>query len=279
MRVGRFESARALLDQVVRVLEHAGLTGSFEHLYGRSQCLLLSAVAQDYDALERDVVAMRLAMRDRPDTALRATLENLDMWLTAFRGDLEASRTKAAALRALFPEERPTIQRLMADFLGLLPELYLTDCRTLRADVRAGFKRGIRFRPFGQWLTSTLTGLAALVEANALRAGEPTASQRLVHRYAAIADRTTITFPGASWRARAYAADARGRTDRAIEHLERAERISHSYGQRADTAIAKYQRGIRIGGDEGHACVETAREMIRAAGSHERLLLEDVGSR
>lgn len=278
-RAGDFRRAGALFDSMIRMLEQEGRAGAFEHVYGWSQRVLLDAAAQDCDALERSLASMRRAMRDSSDSALRATLENFEMWLAALRGDLHGARAKAAALRARFPAVQPTIQRLIADFLGLLPEIHLTDCRLARVAVNEALERGKRFRPMAMWMTSAFAGLAAIVEANALRAGDPAASGRRVEHYASIVDRSTLTFPAMSSRARAYAADAQGNRALALTHLRTAEVVARLFGQRVDEAIASYQRGIREGGEKGQACAAHARKLIADAGSHEDLLSEDVGSR
>src|SRR5262249_2924309 len=120
---------------------------------------------------------------------------------------------------------------------------------------------------------------AALVEANALRSGDSGASARKVEQLADRIDRAPPLVAGASWRARAYAADARGRREDALRFLERSEIEAAKHERKLDVATARYQRGLRIGGDEGRALIDGARASVRAAGIAERLLEEDAGLR
>lgn len=276
MRCGAFDRAATLLDQVVQGLRDGGSAGTFEHLYTLTQCMMLDAARQDFPSLSERVGRARAAMRDVHDSALRVSIECMDMWADAFRGNLDRASEKAAVVRSLLPGDHPTIQRLVTDFLGMLPDLYLTDCRSLRVRVREALRRGRRFSPMNQWSTSTFAAIAALVEANALRAGDPDASTRRVEHFARIVDRSAVTLPGASWRARAYAADARGKRDEALGLLERAETTSLSYRQRVDAAIARYQRGRRLGDDE---LTRSAVRWVEQAGSAPAILREDVGLR
>jgi len=43
--------------------------------------------------------------------------------------------------------------------------------------------------------------------------------------------------------------------------------------------VARYQRGLRIGGDQGRALLEQARQAALGAGGSERFLQEDVALR
>jgi hypothetical protein len=70
-----------------------------------------------------------------------------------------------------------------------------------------------------------------------------------------------------------------GRPQHALHRLERAERIAETYGQPIDVAIARYQRGLRLGGDEGKALMRSAEQAVVRAGSRTLLLHEDPSRR
>jgi hypothetical protein len=82
-----------------------------------------------------------------------------------------------------------------------------------------------------------------------------------------------------AWRARAYAADATGHPERALALLERAEREAGSFNQQLDLAIARYQRGRRLGGDRGAELVAQAERITEDQGGGPSLLEEDAGLR
>ena len=118
-----------------------------------------------------------------------------------------------------------------------------------------------------------------MVEANALRSGDPGATARRCRRFAARARGAAPFFHCLAWRALAYVADATGRPEQALTHLARAEREAELFGQRIDVAIARHQRGLRLGGDEGAALQQQARALLAELGAGEQLLAEDAGQR
>ncbi|MCK6545365.1 hypothetical protein L6R52_05810, partial [Myxococcota bacterium] len=73
--------------------------------------------------------------------------------------------------------------------------------------------------------------------------------------------------------------DATGAPDAALPLLARAEHEARALGQRLDAAIAAYQRGVRVGGDEGARLVLLAQRDVAALGAHMRVLEEDRGRR
>ena len=73
-------------------------------------------------------------------------------------------------------------------------------------------------------------------------------------------------------RALAYLEEHDGRRDRALLTLERAEHAALAREQIIDAAIARYQRGARIGGDIGASLRASARALITQTGASEGLL-------
>jgi hypothetical protein len=117
--------------------------------------------------------------------------------------------------------------------------------------------------------------LAAMIEAQALRPGHPDASARRARRYAGLARRAVPLYAGTAERALAYVEDARGRPDRALALLRASEAAAAAGGRPIDAELARFQRGLREGGDGGRArCDQTVRR-VREAALSEDLLFED----
>jgi hypothetical protein len=116
--------------------------------------------------------------------------------------------------------------------------------------------------------------LAALCEARALRANDHKASARRVRRFARIAAPAPPLGLTRATRALAYLAEHEGNAHEALRLLEQAEKDATSLEQRVDAAVARYQRGLRIGGDAGDALVRSARQQVMAAGGGAHLLDE-----
>ncbi len=56
-------------------------------------------------------------------------------------------------------------------------------------------------------------------------------------------------------------------------------RLVRELGRGGMGVVARYQRGLRIGGDQGRALLEQARQAALGAGGSERFLQEDVALR
>jgi hypothetical protein len=108
----------------------------------------------------------------------------------------------------------------------------------------------------------------------------PDASYASVETLAKRAEKSTPLGRHMAIRAAAYAADYVGSPpEKALGILLRAERLAERVNQRMDIAIARYQRGIRIGGSEGEGLIASARALMQEAGAHPLLLEEDVARR
>jgi len=151
------------------------------------------------------------------------------------------------------------------------PGAHLRFRRDLAAAKRFGATRYMRL--------GVVLATGAVVEANALRRGEPGASYDAVMRMA----RRSLDAPpfmvGVAYRAMAYAEDARGRADRARELLERALDEAIARSQPVDAAIARFQLGRRLGGARGDGLVAEAITQATAAGASAAALEEDAGGR
>jgi len=118
--------------------------------------------------------------------------------------------------------------------------------------------------------------IAALVEINALRVGDPRASLVRARRFLSRVSKAPPILAGSVERYSAYAAEVDGRPEDALALLARAERIAGGKGRRLDESIARYQRGLRVGGDEGAGLCRSARERVHDLGARACVLDEDA---
>jgi len=278
-REGRFADAARHLDEAARGAEAAGMVGTFSHMLILLHRTQIDFFGQDVAAFDASIGRMREAARESDLFAMRCYVIAWSMANAFVHGRFEEARDLMADTDALFPRGRITLQRLFMDAYRCMPELYLTDGREARRSLAAMLTRGRGFMLLRFMYSGALSSLAALLEANALRSGDPDASARTVARYAAIAADAPPLMATGGWRARAYAASAEGRDEAALALLEVAEAEAGRWGQGIDVAIARYQRGRRLGGDEGESLVVGARRLIAETGASEQLLDEDAGLR
>ena len=278
-RNGQLVQADEALGAVMEQMEAEGAYGTFEHLFAAAHRCNVRIQRQQPRLLVQAIDTMRRAIREATDSALRSHFAMSEMLAALFQGNAELALEISVETRRAFPAALPTHQELHFGLFAFWPELYLTDCRGLSAQLHTLIRRTRRFRPYNLWTTGFMCSMAALLEANALRTGDAEASPARIAKLARRADKCVPITPGMSWRARAYAADAVGRAEEALAHLEQAEAAAERAGQPIDLAIARYQRGRRLGGDEGDALIAAARRALVEIGAAERMLEEDVGLR
>ncbi len=278
-RNAQWTLARQQIDAAAELMEKAGHEGSFEHLVVLSYRSQLDFSLQDVAALDADLSRCRRLAADCGDTALQGRFVLQTGALQYLRGELEECGDTIQGLIDTYSGERPMIQWAAA-------RLYIQFFRTHTADpiaARRGYAEAMgwarRFKILNTIWANLHATFGAIIEANALRVGDPAASVRQVKRLADFAEATIPLMAGGSHRARAYAADSVDRPAEAIEHLRRAESISGRHGRGIDVAIARHQLGMRLGGDEGAALEAAARESVQASGSSLVILDEDVGLR
>jgi hypothetical protein len=80
-------------------------------------------------------------------------------------------------------------------------------------------------------------------------------------------------------RALAYVADAEGNPEEAILRLQQAEEDASRHERPLSAAIARYQRGRRLGGTTGERLQQFARDAVGKLGAAEALLDEDPALR
>jgi hypothetical protein len=122
------------------------------------------------------------------------------------------------------------------------------------------------------WIGGLIASWLAVIEVRALRAGDRGASPHRVRRFAAIAGERAPFGTTMAIRALAYLEEHEGRAERALLTLERAEREALAREQLIDAAIARYQRGVRLGPDAGNGVMASARTLLAEVGASEQIL-------
>ncbi|GIW73370.1 MAG: hypothetical protein KatS3mg102_2912 [Planctomycetota bacterium] len=279
LRKGSWQQAAAAFEEVARALEQAGLSGGFEHLLALLHRAHVALYAQRPAELAAALERLGRAARTSGESAIRCHLAFLEAVQLTWRGSFAAAEARLAAAAAELPEHPPAIQRAVLELYALVPAIWSAEPAAARQRARQALARA---RPFGllrSMFAGPALGCAAMLEANALRAGDPEASARRVWRLGGAAEAAAPLAAGLGLRACAYAADASGERARALALLEQAEAAAGRAGRPLDAAIARYQRGRRLGGRMGAALIAQARQRLAIAGASERLLEEDAGLR
>jgi serine/threonine protein kinase len=274
-RRGEFREASDEFVGVARALEEAGHARTHTHLLVLSNTCgalmggeLTSALGPAIDAFEQACPPAQGAM-EAHTLIIRATH-------SLYVGDRERYRDCRARMRQR--QERDGEVRfyhVINELFGGYGELFWGDPIALRASNERFMKIARRFRPLSTYFAGGVASILAVAEAAALRLGDRRASVRKIDRWAAIARAAPPFFISGAVRAQAYVADHQGRPERALELLREAEAIADRYDQRVSRGIARYQRGIRIWGEEGAELVTLARADLASAGARDHLLEED----
>jgi serine/threonine protein kinase len=271
---GLFVEGRPLADDGLAVLEHAGLAGTFDHLFGFVHRAQLDWYAQDLRGLGETLARLRSAVRTAGITAMHCHLAFLQSIHAAYTGDLQTASGWAEELTATLPKDEWTFQRTLFAVWHPL-SVTIDDPVRRRIAVARAMHEGRAHRPLGTMYAGGVAASLALVEALALRCGDREASARRVRNWARLCRRTPPFAVTCGIRAEAYTDDTLGRPARALALLGEAEEEAARWQQRVDVAIARFQRGLRLGGDEGKGLRSDAQRLISEVGASEILLHED----
>ena len=277
-RIGQWEKAHEMLGSAKEAIDRGGMHGTFEHLYLLASRAYLEFYSQRVDPFREASREARALNTDVGGSAVAAHLgvmEAMELWLD---GRMDAAGQHAARMVSAFPERLPTMQRLVVGVYRHLPSIYQTDGWVAWKEIWRDFELGKRFRPFGQYVTGMLCTIAALNEVNAISSGDPQANPRRVRRMVKVALDSPPIAVSRAWRVLAYLQESRGETERALTSLERAEETAEVYTLPICRAISRYQRGLRLGGDEGSDLALAAETEIDATGASP-LLLHECASR
>lgn len=253
--------------------------GTTELTMSRSWQMMMSSHAQDLPEMRRMVAWFDRHAASCGGTFLVAHLALCQGYARLLEGGFDEAFDTLTRAADAFDDEPPNAQRAALLVYRWACKLYTADPVAVHREVQAAFHAARSFRFLSTMYAQPYGIVAALSEANALRVGDKSASARRVERVARRMDASPPLAAGVSWRARAYVADTRGRPDLAIAYLERAEREAARFDRKIDVEVARYQRGLRLGGDEGRALVDGSRAAVGALGASELVLREDAGRR
>ncbi len=277
-RVGRWQAARDACDAAEATLLKAGLEGSHDHLFLLLYRYEPDLFEQDIRAFGASLARLRNASREGADSAIRCHILCADAVYAHMTGDFEHARDLMTALDATWPEGEWPFQRVNATMIRAGFEAEVGNGAEALTKMREALLHGERAGLFRSMYGGNAAALAAAVEVTALRAGDERASHRRVRHFAKLSASAPPFGTTLALRALAYAAEISGDGVGALSYLAEAETRALSHGQRIDAAIARYQRGARLSGDEGAALVRSARSLLVEAGGSERLLAETCAS-
>ncbi|MBX3269783.1 MAG: protein kinase [Sandaracinaceae bacterium] len=278
-RRGDWAAAATRFERTLARAEASGAFDAFEHSYLAVQTGFVEMVRQRPRAVVEWLRAVDARVRDGHDVAVLAYVHAGRALVRLWQGDRDASREGYAQAIASLPRERPTNQRAVTWMLRLHLEIH--DGSSLaREALRGGeLALAVRHGVLDGYTGNLYGGLVALAHATALRAGDRRADPDLVRR---MVERTRGKPPcgaGDAERAMAYLEDREGRPGHALGWLARAEREARAHDRPIAAATARYQRGLRLGGDEGAALRTAAVQAMEALGADPRLCAEDPAYR
>ncbi|MBX3269426.1 MAG: serine/threonine-protein kinase PknK [Sandaracinaceae bacterium] len=274
-RLGAWDEAQAALASAADAVERNGGAGSYGHGMVVSHLAALDLYAERLVAFDASMARLRALGRGSHHHALRSQVDFTLAGWHVVRGDATDAVRVLDEAEAALGDAMPLFFLPIAATTRTFACLYTdTDPKRTRATVFAALERAGR-ASLEQMYVGVVATMAALAEAQALRAGDRDASARRVKRWAARAQAAPPFYTSGATRALAYAEDARGHPEAAVALLARAEREARALGQHLSAAIAAHQRGLRLGGDEGRALCAEAERLRSSAGAHPRLLQED----
>jgi tetratricopeptide (TPR) repeat protein len=277
MRQGRWTDARALFESAIDIFRES--TGTTELTMARSWLMMMAAHMQDMREVRRHRDWFRRHAADCGGTLLVLHLGLVDGYVQMLEGRFDEAYDTLTRAADLFDDDPPNAQRAALRLYRYGADIYRDDGRRARRELALELERARPFRFMSTMYAGTYGVIPALIEANALRAGDRGASSRRIDRLSAIIDAAPPLWAGGSSRARGYAADAEGRPEDAVLYLARAEEEAARFDRKVDAAIARWQRGRRLGGDYGAELCASAEELVRSLEVSPLLLQEDAGLR
>ena len=278
-RDGENASAEREFAAAERQLVEAGLTGTYEYMRLLYHQTSVAYFRCDLTAMEAHLVRWRAASADSDNLATRSNRAILELIYDVHCGRFDEARQNLRSVLAAYPEAHLNLQRDALNFLMNLLDVYDRDCRQARRRIAELTAMRRSFRGLSDMYASVYAGIGAMVEANALRSGDPGASRLTVHLYSGVARAAPPMRGGWAIRAEAYAADAVGEPEVALSRLREAEQHAKRYRQPVEVAVAQYQLGLRLGGTEGQELKSRAESGICEVRGSPRLLHEDIGHR
>lgn len=276
LRRGQWDDARDLLDQAAEIFTESD--GTTERVMATSWSMMTDVYRQDLAAMNRHLRQFRANANEEGAHLVVAHVDLLAGYILHLEGRFEEATHKLDEVAA-FGEGRPNVQGDAGRMYRYMTGIYVGDPREMREGFAMAEKAARRHGFFRTLYAGPLASIGALLEANALRAGDPGARRSRVERFARIVDDSPPLAAGVSHRARAYAAEALGHASEAEHWLEVALEEGLRTGRLVDTEIARYQLGLRRRKNHPHPMEVEARERIAALGAAPAVLEEDYGYR
>ncbi len=253
--------------------------GTTERLMALSWSTMVDVYRQDIPAMRRRHLMLERLARACGGSFIYSHIALLGGYIKYLEGNFPEARRIIEERAELYRDSRPNTQRAAALLYRHMSAIYTENGSEGRRRFATDVRTGRRFGFFSSTYAGPFAQIGATLEANALRSGDSLASARRAKRYVRIIEASPPLVHGSSWRVRAYLADAAGDAQGAIVHLERAEQEAARYQRRIDVAIARYQRGLRLGGEAGSQLKESAEAVVSALGVRAIILQEDAGLR
>ena len=277
MRQGRWAPARARFDETAAIFRES--TTTTELTLARSFQLMMAAHMQDLRETRRQHDLIHRHADECGGTLGIVHIGLVGSYLELLAGRFDDATESLMRTVEVFADSAPNAQHAALRLYTYCAEIYRDDCARARRELAIEVRRARPFRFLSTMHAGNFAFIEALIEANALRVGDRDASAARIDRLAAIGESAPPLWAGGTWRARAYAADALGRPEDALLYLGRAEEEAARYERKVDVAIARWQRGKRLGGDYGAELRTSAEELVRSLEVSPLLLQEDAGLR
>jgi hypothetical protein len=268
LREGHWEVAWTSSHRLVELVEANGMQGTMLHRLGLVADLGSATYSQNMVRAREAERRLELDLGTSKNYWLLPTPSTTTLKL--YRSDESTEdlrRWVAATPRGFGPD-----QQISYDMALAISRWIAGDGIRASRDLRTAFRRFVRGRR--NMFTGVYASMTALTEVSALRSGDREASPRLIRQCARLAERGPPFAVTRAIRALAYLAEAQGRPERALAELRRAEAEADRHGQVIDIAIAREQRGRRLGGTEGAALRASGGETIARLGLSPRCLEE-----
>ncbi len=273
-RLGRPREAAKQFEDALAMVAGLEQNGTYEQMMICVHRCAVALHAGDIVSGKRYFKALSEANGGHSASALRCFVEVGALDLAVLDGTFEAGADRGARALESHPKGA-SLQSAILHFVVGSFGAYMGDPIEGRRRVVVHLRENARFRVSENMYAARYGGKLALLFARARRAGDLTVTRREMAKLATIARRAPPTGSTAAPRAYAYVEEADGGDPvRIVARFAEAEAIAATRNEPLDAATARYQRGLRLGGDEGQRLKEHARATLAALGVSLRLLDE-----
>jgi eukaryotic-like serine/threonine-protein kinase len=277
LRAGRWGAAVDSLSRAATAYEAS--TGTTEITFCRSFRTMAHVYRQDLLQIRKDVEWFTQHATERDGAIINAHVRLVTGYVQFLQGQFSESFDSINGIANHFSSERPNIQRAGALLYRHIADIFCSDPWTARVDFSRALRNAAYFRLLPSMYGGPFAQVGALLEVNALRTGDRRARPERVEHFARWMDRSPPLVAGAASRARAYLEDWRGNRALAIGYLLRAEQQAAGFQRQIDIQVARFQRGLRVGGAEGRDLCSSAVAVTESLGASASVLAEDAGFR